>query len=144
MYSFIDSQGKIVKTKTIREFAEKYNFPECLARSLASGYRSRLRGWCSTSKKPRVKKHRERFLTRLVHRPTGSTEILGSSITHFARRHDLCENEVWKLVNGLKIQYRGWILQKSLDAVNLGLADDPVENYSNVDIDTADSGFRSC
>ena len=94
-----------------------------MARSLAAGCRSRMRGWCSTSKKPRVKKHRERFLTRLVHRPTGTTTILGPSITRFARQHDLCENEVWKLVNGHKIQYRGWTLQKSVDLVSEYLAE---------------------
>jgi hypothetical protein len=121
MYSWLNDRGEIVKTKTIAEFARKYNFPPSMARSLASGCRSRLRGWCSTSK--RAKRHRNRFMTKLVHLPTGATRVLGSSITQFARENALCENEVWKLVNGLKTRYRGWTLQKTIDAATFGLAD---------------------
>lgn len=123
MYRWISSKGEIVKTKTVKEFAERFKFPPSMARSLAAGVRSRLRGWCSGSSKPRVKKARNRFLTKLVNTRTGESAILGASITGFARQHDLCDNEVWKLVNGRKIAYRGWMLQKSFDLANEYLAE---------------------
>lgn len=121
MYSFISPEGQRVKTKTVKEFALKYGFTHSMARSLACGYRARLRGWCSTAK--RAKKHRDRFTTVLVNTRTGERSILGSSIKSFAEKRNLCMNELWKLVNGRKLIYRHWCLQKTLDSANGTLAD---------------------
>jgi len=93
-----------------------------MAKALSCGYRSRLRGWCSTNK--RAKKERDRFLTQLVNVHTGEEFILGASIKKFAQDHGLCDNELWKLVNGKgKLMYRGWCLKKTLDLVHPTLAD---------------------
>ena len=113
MYSWINSKGETIKTETVKEFALKYNFPESLARSLACGQRSRLRGWCSTSKKPRVKKHRERFLTKLLNTKTGETAILGQSVKKFARDHGLSLQGFSELVNRRVPMYRGWTLHST-------------------------------
>jgi len=111
MYSWINSNGESIKTKTLAEFARKYDFPLSMARHLAAGMRSRLRGWCSTSKKPKVKKHRERFMTRLVNTKTGETAILGPSVKKFARDHGLSLQGLSELVNGHVAMYRGYMLQ---------------------------------
>lgn len=117
MYRWIDSQGQVHKTRTVKEFAEKYNFPESLARSLACGQRSRLRGWCSTSKKPKVRKHRERFLTRLVNTKTGETTILGPSVKKFARDRGLSLQGLSELINRRVAMYRGWMLQTTHELI---------------------------
>ena len=62
-------------------------------------------------------------MTKLVNTRTGETAILGSSIKGFAEKRGLCDNELWKLVNGRKISYRGWMLQTTINAANFGLAD---------------------
>jgi hypothetical protein len=109
MYRFINPKGEVIKTKTVKEFALQYGFAPSHARDLACGYLKKLNGWCSTH--PKAKKQRERFLTVLVNPRQGKREILGRSIAHFARDHGLCMNELWKLINGRKICYRGWMLE---------------------------------
>jgi len=112
MYSFISPTGETVKTKTIKQFAEQYGFRESNARSLACGHYKRLKGWCSTS--PKAKKARERFQTVLINPDLGIREALGQRVTRFAERHHLCKSELYKLINGRQIGYRGWFLERTL------------------------------
>jgi hypothetical protein len=45
-------------------------------------------------------------------------------VKHFSRQHGLCFNELSKLINGHKIVYRGWYLEKTLELANGNLADE--------------------
>lgn len=94
-----------------------------MARTLAAGVRYRLCGWCSTSKKAKVRKARDRFLTVLTNTDTGESKNLGPSVKKFAKENGLCLNEVSRLVNGRSLMYRSWVLQKTLDAANGHTAD---------------------
>jgi len=116
MYSWINSEGQTIKTKSISEFASAYGFSPSMARSLACGSRARLRGWCSGSNKPKVKKHRARFTTVLVNTKTGERCILGQSVKSFAKKHGLSLQGFSELVNGRVPIYRHWALEKTLKA----------------------------
>jgi len=120
MYSFISPQNEVIKTKTIKQFADQYGFHYSTARNLACGYQKTMRGWCSTHK--RAIRKRIRFQTVLVNTKTGERKILGRSIAQFARDNHLCMNELWRLMNGRKIVYRSWTLEKSILAAGSGLA----------------------
>jgi hypothetical protein len=111
LYSFISPQGTVVKTNSIQEFATTYGFRPSHARSLACGYHATAKGWCTT--KPSGRKRRKRFLTPLINVKNGTREVLGESVTGFARRHNLCKNEVYRLINGRSICYRGWMIENS-------------------------------
>lgn len=113
MYRWIDSQNQVVKTRTIREFSEKYSMSYRSARALASGYRSKIKGWCSTSRKARLA--RQRFTTRLVNPKTGQSEIVGQSARAFAERHGVCYNDLVKLLNGHKLMVKGWATEQTLE-----------------------------
>ena len=102
------------------EFVATYRFPREQAKLLMKGERTRLRGWCSTSK--RAKRQRERFMTVLVNMKTNERFVLGRSVKAFAREHNLCFNELSKLVNGHKILYRGFCLAKTLNVAHSNLA----------------------
>jgi len=117
MYRWISSTGEIVKTKTIKEFADKYGIRHSTARVLACGARTRHKGWCSTS--PRAKKARERFTTELVNINTGERSILGQRLTDFAARHGLSPVKLSRLVNKHRLIYRGWALASTLRSANL-------------------------
>ena len=55
-------------------------------------------------------------MTKLIHLPTGNECILGQSISAFAKKHGLCMNELWKLINGYhKISCRGWVTEVTRD-----------------------------
>jgi hypothetical protein len=113
MFTLISPTGEFITTKSVIEFSEKFNFSRASAQALARDRRSRIRGWCSTHRK--ATRHRLRFMTKLFHLPTGQECILGQSISAFAKKHGLCMNELWKLVNGHKIAYRGWITKATRD-----------------------------
>jgi hypothetical protein len=113
MYSFLDITGNLIKTRSIREFSDRHSLPYNSARSLASGRRARLRGFCSTH--PRAKKLRERFTTTLVNLQTGERKILGPSIKKFAKDHDLSLQGLSELVNRRVLAYRGLTLARSVD-----------------------------
>ena len=121
MYSFISSSGQVIKTKTIKEFSEISGLSPQMSRVLACGTRGRVRGWCSTAR--RAKRQRDRFTLVLTNTFTGASKILGPSVKKFAKEHHLCLNELSRLVNGRSRMYRGWILQKTLDAINGNPAD---------------------
>lgn len=121
MYQWLKSDGSVLHA-TIKQFCEISGFSPSMARTLASGVRYRLRDFCSNSKKPKVKKARDRFTTALVNTKTGEKKWLGPSVKKFARDHGLCFNELSKLVNGHSLQYRSWVLQKTLDAADGYLA----------------------
>jgi hypothetical protein len=123
MHSFISPTGEIIKTKTIKQFADQYGFRYSNAKSLACGHYKRLNGWCSTS--PTAKKARERFQTVLVNPTLGIREVLGQNVTDFAKRHHLAVDDVYQLVNARLICYRGWMLEKTL---KLALSAIPVGN----------------
>ena len=116
MYSFISPKGEIIKTKTVKEFSEKYGMKYSSAKELACGNRARNLGWCSTHKK--AKRLRDRFTTVLVNTKTGERSILGQSLITFSKKHGLCMNEISKLVNGHKIFSRHWCLEKTLTNVH--------------------------
>lgn len=118
MFKWIDPKGETITTTSIRAFADRYGFNYSASKSLACGVWARMHGFCSTS--PKVKRQRDRFMTKLVNTKTRETFVLGRSVKNFAKEHDLCLNELSKLVNGHKILYRGWCLQKTLDAAAIG------------------------
>ena len=122
-YSFLNSRGEIEKFKSIREFSDRYSMPYSMARSLHAGMRVRLKGFCSTSSKPKARKYRRRFLTRLVNTKTGETKILGGSVKCFAKDHGLSLQGLSELVNKRVQIYRHWVLGKTLDAVSLDTPD---------------------
>ncbi len=113
MYKFISPEGETIRTKSIKEFAEKYQFNYSSAIQLSCGQRQYIKGWFSTH--PKAKKKRMRFLTVLVNTVTSEQTTLGSSLKEFADKHNLCMNEVCKLVNGKRIRYRNWMLKKTYD-----------------------------
>jgi len=57
-------------------------------------------------------------MTTLVNTQTGERAIAGQTVKGFAGRHDLCLNELSKLVNGRS--YRHWVLERSLLAAAQG------------------------
>ena len=112
MYRWIDSRGEVINTRTIKEFSESANMPYRSARALATGYRSKIKGWCSTSRK--AKPARQRFTTRLVNTKTGQSEIVGPSAKAIAKRIGVCYNDLVKLLNGHKIMVKGWAMEQTL------------------------------
>ena len=73
MYTFISPKGEIVKTKTIKEFSEKYQFNYNNAVQLNCGFSARMNGWCSTH--PKAKKKRQRFIDTIQ-----GTDVLANYI----------------------------------------------------------------
>jgi hypothetical protein len=130
MYSWINQDGSVLQTDTIKQFCEISGFCPSSARTLAAGIRGRLRGWCSTAK--RAKKQRDRFTLVLVHTPTGVRKFLGPSVKKFAKEHGLCLNELSRLINRRSRKYRGWILQRTLDAIDGNTADSILEENSTM------------
>jgi hypothetical protein len=126
MYRWINSKGETVRTKTVKAFAEKYGFTHDTAYQLSCGSRARLRGWCSTSKKPKAKKYRERFLTKLVNMKTGETAILGPSVKKFARDRGLSLQGFSELVNRRVAFYRNWTLAATAEILNLHTPDEKI------------------
>ena len=112
MYSWISPDGNLIKTRTIKEFAEHYGFEYSYARNLACGWTMVAKGWCSTA--PIAKRKRERFLTRLKNIRTGEERVLGASITGFAKSENLCVSELNKLISGRQLYYRNWVKTKTL------------------------------
>ena len=115
MYSFISPEGTTIKTKTIKEFADRFNLRYSNAKTLACGYRTRLQGFCSTH--PRAKEARKRFMLVLVNTKTGVRSILGQTISGFAKAHSLCKNTLCQLINGHRVIYRDWMLENTLMAL---------------------------
>jgi hypothetical protein len=116
MYSWINSEGKTVKTKTVKEFSQTYNFSYGCALALSSGYRARLNGWCSTNSRAKV--HRARFLTKLVNLKTGETAIIGQSVKRFAQQHGLSLQGLSELVNNRVPIYRHWVKAGTAEILN--------------------------
>ena len=115
MYVWTNSQGQTVKTKTIADFARMTGIHYSNAKSLACGIQQTLRGWLSP-KAP--KKRRERFKTVLRNIRTGERVIVGAAITSLAKRIGVCENDLWKVVNGYdgKLAIKGWTLERSWES----------------------------
>lgn len=118
-YKFINSNGELIKTRTIKEFSERYSMSYSLAKSLHCGLRVRIGGFCSTSPKPKARKYRRRFLTKLVNTKTAEECILGPSVKKFAVDHGLSLQGLSELVNGRVHIYRNWVLKKTLEAASL-------------------------
>ena len=111
-YKFIHQTGAIVETRTIAEFSRLTGMRYSNAKSLACGHYQTLHGWLSPNA---PKKRRKRFTTVLRNIRTNERAIVGKSITSFAAHHDVCMNDVWKVVNGEKLAAKGWVLEKSLE-----------------------------
>jgi len=60
---------------------------------------------------PKARAQRRRFTTVLVHPSSNRREVVGPSVKAFAKRHGLCANEVYMILNGKSICYRGWMLE---------------------------------
>ena len=120
MYQFINSQGQVVKTKTVKEFAQLAGLRESNARSLACGHLKRLKGWLSTH--PSARKYRKRWCSVLVNSKDGTRHTLGQTVSGFARAHNLCVGELYKLINGRKCMYRHWCLEKTLQLAHSAVA----------------------
>lgn len=121
MYRWINSKGEVIRTRTVKEFSAISGMSYSMAKSLACGYRARLKGFCSTS--PKVKKHRERFTTVLVNTRTGARSILGPSVKKFATDHHLSLQGLSELINGRVQMYRHWALERTLEAAHLHTPD---------------------
>lgn len=121
MCRWLNSEGEVIETRTIREFAERFGMSVGVARQLHSGQRSRIRGFCSMAK--RAKPQRNRFLTAIVNVKSGDRRIVGQSVRRLAEDLGLCKNELHKVLCGRKIMCRHWCLEKTWKAVNESLAD---------------------
>lgn len=71
----------------------------------------------------RAAKKRKRWTTLLINTRTGQRERLGHSIKSFAERHDVCGNDICKLLNGHKIAVKGWVLEKTWKLTHGPIAD---------------------
>ena len=111
MYTFISPTGETIKTKTVKEFADMAGMRQSNARSLACGYMTRFKGYCSSH--IRAGKAKARFLTVLVNPKQGKREIVGQTVKAFAEWHRLCANEVYKIILGRRLIYRGWMLEQT-------------------------------
>lgn len=120
-YSWIAPDGGKFTTRSIREFSELTGIRYSNATSLACGYRQSLRGYVGMSK--RAAKKRKRWTTVLVNTRTGLRQRLGHSIKSFAERHDVCGNDLCKLLNGHKISVKGWVLEKTWNLTHGDIAD---------------------
>jgi hypothetical protein len=120
MFKFYSPQGQLVKTSNLRDFAVQHSLPYSHVKDLNCGRFKRYKGWLSTHASAR--KYRKRFLTALVNEK-GKRHILGQTVTGFAKSYGLCLSEVSKLVNGHKLMYRGWCLEKTLQLAQGHVAD---------------------
>lgn len=111
-YKFIHSSGAIVETRTIAEFSRLTGMRYSNAKSLACGHYQTLQGWLS----PKASKVRKKRFTTVLHNlRTHERALVGKSLTSFATHHDVCMNDIWKIVNGEKLAAKGWVLEKSLE-----------------------------
>ena len=115
MYSWINSQGETVKTKTIKEFAQLTGMRESNCRRLACGAVAKSHGWCST--KRRAARLRKRFTTVLQNMSTGETAIVGQSVASFCRSRKLSTKNLHGVLCGKRIAYKNWTLAKSLELI---------------------------
>jgi len=97
MYVWTNSQNQTVKTETIADFSRMTGIRYSNAKSLACGLHQTLHGWLSP-KAP--KKRRQRFNTVLRNIRNNERVIVGASLTSLAKRIGVCENDLWKVVNG--------------------------------------------
>jgi hypothetical protein len=129
MPSLISPTGDIIRRRTVKELIQVTGFRESNLRSLLCAHFKRFCGWCSTH--PRARKARERFTTTLVNTKTGERAILGQTVTGFAKRHGLCKNELYRLVNYRSIIYRGWMMEKTYNLTHATAGVRPLENVSS-------------
>jgi hypothetical protein len=111
MFSLISPTGEIIRKKTVKELMDVTGFRESNLRSLLCAHFKRFCGWCSMHL--RARKARARFTTVLVNIDTGERSILGQTVTAFAKKHGLCKNELYRLINYRSIVYRGWMMERT-------------------------------
>jgi len=121
MRKFISPTGEVVKTKTIKEFSDKYGLEPVGARMLACGMLKSFHGWMSFH--PKAKKKRKRIMTKLINVQTYAEETLGNTVRAFADKHNLCSYEVCNLLTGKRFIYKNWVLRKTYDNVNKSFSD---------------------
>ena len=114
MFTFISPIGECVKTSNLRHFAVQHSLPYSHVRDLACGRFQCYKGWLSPKAR---RKRRKRFTTVLVNTVDGTRHTLGQTVSGFARAHNLCVNELYKLINGRKWMYRHWCLEKTLQLI---------------------------
>jgi Mor family transcriptional regulator len=120
MYTWFKEDGTKVRTKTVKQFAERYGLRESNARSLASGCAQYLKGWMSSH--PRSKARRKRVMTEFVNSKTGERFRIGKAVAEFCRKHGLAKNDVYKVVNGRILSLKGWMLASTYDIARESIA----------------------
>ena len=128
-YKFYSPDGQLVKTANLRDFAEKHSLPYSHVKDLNCGRFKRYRGWLSTHASAR--KYRKRFLTMLVNTRTGERCILGQAVTRFAKAHSLSSKNVYGLLNGKRLAYKSWCLERTLELIGEAPSQKPDENFQN-------------
>jgi hypothetical protein len=118
-HRWVNSQGETIQA-TIKDFSAMTNIRASNCRTLACGLRHTLHGWLSPNA---PKARRKRFTTVLRNIRTNERAIVGKSLTSFAERHNVCANDLWKVVNGRKLAAKGWVLESSVKLAHGGLAD---------------------
>lgn len=116
MYSFISPEGKTVRTKSLRKFADTYSLNYGCVAQLSCGYRGQVKGWHNTH--PKNKASRKRFTTKLINLSTGEIFILGGHITKFAKRHNLHSVPFGELIRGKRKCYKNWMLYSAYEAIS--------------------------
>jgi len=119
-YTFYSPTGEAIRT-TVKEFSAMTGIRRSNARSLACAHFQTFRGWISGH--PKVAKRRKRFLTVLVNPTLSKRDVIGQSVTSFAKRHSLYANEVYMILSGKSICYRGWMLEASHTLAQGAIAD---------------------
>jgi len=112
-YKWLSPNGDIIKTKTIREFANLTGMRYSNARSLACASLLSLHGYVAVH--PKTKAKRKRMLTELLNTRTGQRQRLGCSAKEFAAKNGICKSELHKLLCGRKISIRDWTLASTAD-----------------------------
>jgi len=130
MFTFISPNGDVVKSKNLRHFSAQHSLPYSHVRDLACGRFQCYRGWLSPKA---TRKRRKRFTTVLVNSKDGTRHTLGQTVSGFARAHNLCANELYKLINGRKWMYRHFCLEKTLQLVEGAHPPITVENFPKGD-----------
>ena len=122
MYSWLNAQGQTIKTKTIAEFVQLTGFRPSNAKSLACAHYLSLNGWVSGHR--RAARKRKRWSTVLINTKTNERCVLGPSVTAFARAHNVCKGDLYKLINHRKLCAKGWILESTLKLTQGAVADE--------------------
>ena len=120
-WTFISPTGEVIRTSSLKQFADKYGLRHSNVQSLACGHFSTLKGFCSTH--PKVKKRRERVTTVLHDTKSEQDYVLGANMKTFAKAHNICYNDLSKLLTGRRIACKGYVLRKTWEMTQIDTAE---------------------